>query len=170
MEEECQSSESGWTMYIGSPVEGGGEEDDDNFSDPNGYVADIAEAENFHGENNWMLVPGTKYNNHDENSDDSMASDASSGPSLREKTWEIKRDSVHQEGNKVGSIRDHHHHSSSKYKDKKAAAKKNRQEKKDNNYPEAEVNAAAAKGAGSKHFVQGNKVRKNLGWGKQTKS
>ncbi|XP_057440036.1 protein SOB FIVE-LIKE 4-like [Lotus japonicus] len=55
--EECHSSESGWTMYIGSPIE---EENDHE------------EEEDFEG--NYQGDPGFE-------SDDSMASDASSGPS-----------------------------------------------------------------------------------------
>lgn len=55
--EECHSSESGWTMYIGSPIE---EEND------------YEEEEDFEG--NYQGDPGFE-------SDDSMASDASSGPS-----------------------------------------------------------------------------------------
>ncbi|GAV77763.1 hypothetical protein CFOL_v3_21233 [Cephalotus follicularis] len=68
--EECHSSESGWTMYIGSPVhsDDGGDADghshsgdDENDDDPGGD--DDSEA------------------NSEDDSDDSMASDASSGPS-----------------------------------------------------------------------------------------
>ncbi|KAL4326133.1 hypothetical protein GQ457_11G027700 [Hibiscus cannabinus] len=61
--EECHSSESGWTMYIGSPLQGGGgtsEEEDD------GGYADETDA----GKHEAVV-----------DSDDSMASDASSGPS-----------------------------------------------------------------------------------------
>ncbi|CAK8563286.1 unnamed protein product [Lathyrus sativus] len=61
-EEECESSESGWTMYIGSHIE-----DDD------------------------MDEEGTTHQGYpeDDESDDSMVSDASSGPS-------------HQHGNDIG--------------------------------------------------------------------
>lgn len=68
--EECLSSESGWTMYIGSPMqekdEGAGDEqsihnDADDAEDGGGKVGRDGEAE----------------------SDDSMASDASSRPSYR---------------------------------------------------------------------------------------
>ncbi|XWS37225.1 hypothetical protein CRYUN_Cryun19dG0025100 [Craigia yunnanensis] len=67
--EECHSSESGWTMYIGSPIQGGDDDDDghsdadDAYAADNGGHADETEA------------------NHEADSDDSMASDASSGPS-----------------------------------------------------------------------------------------
>ncbi|XP_022974149.1 uncharacterized protein LOC111472737 [Cucurbita maxima] len=59
--EECHSSESGWTMYIGSPVDDSsdGDEDDD---------VEYGKNKGFHA-------------NHQDDSDDSMASDASSGPS-----------------------------------------------------------------------------------------
>ncbi|TKY54981.1 pheromone-processing carboxypeptidase KEX isoform X1 [Spatholobus suberectus] len=61
--EECHSSESGWTMYIGSPV------DDDGHSDD--------------GDNDNSDDEGTQAHpqDDDDESDDSMASDASSGPS-----------------------------------------------------------------------------------------
>ncbi|KAK6133784.1 hypothetical protein DH2020_032495 [Rehmannia glutinosa] len=63
--EECSSSESGWTMYIASPDtehnRSGNEDDVDDDVDRRGYKKDdVAE---------------------DVDSDDSMASDASSGPS-----------------------------------------------------------------------------------------
>lgn len=59
--EECHSSESGWTMYIGSPVD-----DDDGHSGE-------------HRDNDNSDVEGTHVDAEDE-SDDSMASDASSRP------------------------------------------------------------------------------------------
>ncbi|KAK2357662.1 protein SOB FIVE-LIKE [Trifolium repens] len=65
-EEECQSSESGWTMYIGSHIE-----DDDG---------DIYSGE--YEETTHEAYP------EDDESDDSMVSDASSGPS-------------HQHGNNI---------------------------------------------------------------------
>jgi len=58
--EECHSSESGWTMYIGSPMDDGGHSDDSD-NDEEGIE--------------------TSPQNDDDESDDSMASDASSGPS-----------------------------------------------------------------------------------------
>ncbi|XVE54625.1 hypothetical protein DITRI_Ditri03aG0097100 [Diplodiscus trichospermus] len=66
--EECHSSESGWTMYIGSPIQGGDDNDDENgrseaYTAYNGGRPDETDA------------------NHEADSDDSMASDASSGPS-----------------------------------------------------------------------------------------
>ncbi|KAL5818109.1 hypothetical protein ACOSQ3_026487 [Xanthoceras sorbifolium] len=62
--EECQSSESGWTMYIGSPIHGDDDDDGHSDDDDGDYDDDIdhdTEA------------------NREVDSDDSMASDASSG-------------------------------------------------------------------------------------------
>lgn len=53
--EECESSESGWTMYIGSPIGGDDGENDEGTHDD-------------------------AHNLEDESDDDSMASDASSRP------------------------------------------------------------------------------------------
>ncbi|XP_038879181.1 protein SOB FIVE-LIKE 3-like [Benincasa hispida] len=60
--EECHSSESGWTMYIGSPVNGSSDaaSDDDEDEEHKSYYYAT--------------------NNQDDSDDDSMASDASSGP------------------------------------------------------------------------------------------
>ncbi|XP_027351440.1 uncharacterized protein LOC113862560 [Abrus precatorius] len=67
--EGCSSSESGWTMYIASPMQ----EDDAGCSNENyGYHHD-----NIYGENR-RKKQGVKVD--EEESDDSMASDASSGP------------------------------------------------------------------------------------------
>ncbi|CAK9157364.1 unnamed protein product [Ilex paraguariensis] len=62
--EECSSNESGWTMYIASPIQ---------------------ETENSDNDNNSSEGKGDKNandgnNDDDDESDDSMASDASSGP------------------------------------------------------------------------------------------
>lgn len=64
--EECHSSESGWTMYIGSPID----DDDDGHSDDGD------------GEDN-----DTQADDAEDESDDSMASDASSGPSHYGNPW-----------------------------------------------------------------------------------
>ncbi|KAF7806301.1 pheromone-processing carboxypeptidase KEX1 [Senna tora] len=61
--EECHSSESGWTMYIGSPID----DDDDGHSDDD--------------DDNTQADP------EDDHTDDSMASDASSGPSHYRNPW-----------------------------------------------------------------------------------
>lgn len=62
--EDCHSSESGWTMYIGSPMLD--DDDDDDGGDDSDEHSDDAD------------------DNTDASTDDSMASDASSGPSQRE--------------------------------------------------------------------------------------
>ncbi|OIW17309.1 hypothetical protein TanjilG_22421 [Lupinus angustifolius] len=64
--EGCSSSESGWTMYIDSPVQ------DDDAGCSNEYDG----YREVYGENR-RKKQGNKV---DEESDDSMASDASSGP------------------------------------------------------------------------------------------
>ncbi|GLT44114.1 hypothetical protein SLA2020_180290 [Shorea laevis] len=64
--EECHSSESGWTMYIGSPVH-----DDDDGSNSDAKAHDTAEDDGGADDDG----------DSDANDDDSMASDASSGPS-----------------------------------------------------------------------------------------
>ncbi|KAL5095716.1 hypothetical protein RYX36_000043 [Vicia faba] len=67
--EGCSSSESGWTMYIDSPMQ----EDDARCSNENdGYHHNHGEV---YGEKH-----GRKKKDDEEESDDSMASDASSGP------------------------------------------------------------------------------------------
>ncbi|KAJ8536350.1 hypothetical protein K7X08_034751 [Anisodus acutangulus] len=65
--EECQSSESGWTMYIGSP-------DDDEMN----YEGDFDEDEEDVGQDHKNINDD---DDDDDDTDDSMASDASSGPS-----------------------------------------------------------------------------------------
>lgn len=67
---ECSSSESGWTMYLASPSNGGSNSDDDDYEDDGGD----GEVDG--------LSAGTKTNaggGGGEEDDDSMASDASSG-------------------------------------------------------------------------------------------
>lgn len=72
--EECSSSASGWTMYIGSPAhENDNCEDDDD--DSGTYKQKFA--------SNNDDRPGDD-DDDDDKSDDSMASDASSGPSYQE--------------------------------------------------------------------------------------
>ncbi|KAL7192324.1 hypothetical protein ACSBR2_024208 [Camellia fascicularis] len=70
--EECQSSESGWTMYIGSPI--------DNSDDGDDNDSDVGDDNNNDDYVNRIVK-------HEDESDDSMASDASSGPSHRENSW-----------------------------------------------------------------------------------
>lgn len=69
--EECHSSESGWTMYIGSPA-------DDGSSDADADADADAPSSNEDEEDGKNKV---FYGNNKDDSDDSMASDASSGPS-----------------------------------------------------------------------------------------
>lgn len=61
--EECESSESGWTMYIASSI-------DDDDDDDDGGVSDVVRRK-------------TVVDDDDVDTDDSMASDASSGPGLQ---------------------------------------------------------------------------------------
>ncbi|XP_022921474.1 uncharacterized protein LOC111429737 isoform X2 [Cucurbita moschata] len=68
--EECHSSESGWTMYIGSPAAADGSSDVDT-----GAASDEEEDEEHKG----------YYDINQDDSDDSMASDASSGPSHQQR-------------------------------------------------------------------------------------
>ncbi|KAF6177010.1 hypothetical protein GIB67_022900 [Kingdonia uniflora] len=72
--EECCSSESGWTMYIASPMH-----DDDDHSD-----ADDNEEEDSGGGNGSVDDDQADGEGGGDDTDDSMASDASSGPSNRE--------------------------------------------------------------------------------------
>lgn len=67
--EECHSSESGWTMYLGSPIHGG--DDDDENDDKHSNKDDDDEDENGGNDKNHYI---------EDDSDDSMTSDASSGP------------------------------------------------------------------------------------------
>ncbi|CAH8361675.1 unnamed protein product [Eruca vesicaria subsp. sativa] len=71
--EECSSSESGWTTYISSPME----EDEEEVSDEVYYEGHCTEK-----------VRRKYVNEYEKNkdSDDSMASDASSGPSYHQTT------------------------------------------------------------------------------------
>ena len=70
-EEEYSSCESGWTMYIGDAFQGNGHStvvvDDDGDDDDESHVKDVDD--------------GYENNDGGKESDDSMASDASSGPS-----------------------------------------------------------------------------------------
>nr|GMD24170.1 uncharacterized protein LOC107852761 isoform X1 [Ipomoea batatas] len=69
--EGCSSNESGWTMYIASFSQG--------YDDQDGYEDDHRDSERVRGKN-FGRVAGTEHGD----SDDSMASDASSGPSYQE--------------------------------------------------------------------------------------
>lgn len=74
--EGCSSSESGWTMYIASPMQ----EDDAGCSNENdGY------HDHIYDENRRKKQGTTKVD--EEESDDSMTSDASSGPIHHHNTY-----------------------------------------------------------------------------------
>ena len=69
-EEGCQSSESGWTMYLGSSMDDNNDDDDNhNSTISNGYRSGYRQK--------------TVAEDDDVDTDDSMASDASSGPGLQ---------------------------------------------------------------------------------------
>ncbi|XVE85664.1 hypothetical protein DITRI_Ditri17bG0108900 [Diplodiscus trichospermus] len=72
-DEEHSSSESGWTMYIGSSIH---EKDHCNFIGE--YSCYTCKQEEGYNKNKCPKYGGDSHN--DDESDDSMASDASSGP------------------------------------------------------------------------------------------
>lgn len=76
---EFSGSESGWTTYIGSPIHNGTYDDDDEEQsvDMEDYGNKYKNVHDDKGENNDENDGDVDY----EESDDSMASDASSGPS-----------------------------------------------------------------------------------------
>lgn len=78
--EECHSSESGWTMYLGSHIHG---DDDDN---QHSYEKDDDDDDDDYDGGN-----GKNYY-HEDGSDDSMASDASSGPSNQGTDFKLQKD------------------------------------------------------------------------------
>ncbi|KAL8257017.1 hypothetical protein R6Q59_029058 [Mikania micrantha] len=77
--EECQSSESGWTMYIGSSMDDDDDNDDDDDDNGDGKKGVVKDDE-------------------DEDTDDSMTSDASSGPNHLhlQQPWEVQQDESHK--------------------------------------------------------------------------
>ncbi|OMO70049.1 hypothetical protein COLO4_28804 [Corchorus olitorius] len=155
--EECHSSESGWTMYIGSPIQGGGDDDGDD--------GESEEAAAVFNGNNGGRANGTA----DHDSDDSMASDASSGPShygnmevgLRHGTSCFKHeneDDEEEEGN-------------SKFLDKKAT-KKSMEKQNFGMKKKGEIKeemAFKAKGATTTNITprSSSKVRKSIWLGKR---
>ncbi|KAL4567972.1 hypothetical protein LXL04_023570 [Taraxacum kok-saghyz] len=83
--EECSSSESGWTMYIVSPMH----ETNDNHH----------QHHNHDHVDDWICTSHGDYSTyHNEDSDDSMVSDASSGPIPQGilRTSSKRRDSKHE--------------------------------------------------------------------------
>ncbi|KAG4399555.1 hypothetical protein GLYMA_08G254600v4 [Glycine max] len=109
--EGCSSSESGWTMYIASPMQ----EDDAGCSNENDGYHD----NNIYGENR-RKKQGAQVD--EEESDDSMASDASSGPVHYHHAY-THRQSSHGTAASKKDKQDH----GSKFSSKKNA---NKQEKK----------------------------------------
>ncbi|KAH9707729.1 protein SOB FIVE-LIKE 1 [Citrus sinensis] len=94
--EECSSSASGWTMYIGSPAhENDNCEDDDD--DSGTYKQKVA--------SNNDDRPGDD-DDDDDKSDDSMASDASSGPSYQELPLDSNKPSLDKHATVFVRIRD----------------------------------------------------------------
>ncbi|KAL9812462.1 hypothetical protein AtNW77_Chr5g0120681 [Arabidopsis thaliana] len=100
--EECSSSESGWTTYLSSPIK----VDEDEVVDEDYYY----EGYNIYNYSN--KVEHEEERNKD--SDDSMASDASSGPNYqrfhqKNKALDLKNGKI--EGNtKSKNDDDHHNH------------------------------------------------------------
>ncbi|XP_050376622.1 protein SOB FIVE-LIKE 3 [Argentina anserina] len=72
-EEECQSSESGWTMYLGSRLDG----ENDHHQHHQDHSDDDYQDGRKHGYD------------HKDDSDDSMVSDASSGPSTHQRSRSV---------------------------------------------------------------------------------
>lgn len=70
-EEECHSNESGWTMYIGSPRDEDAQHCDDDDHHHHSFLEEDYDYES----------AAAAAQHCDVESDDSMASDASSGPS-----------------------------------------------------------------------------------------
>ncbi|XP_010905772.1 uncharacterized protein [Elaeis guineensis] len=75
--EECSSSESGWTMYLASPMHDNGDSDDhDDLEEDDARGEDDDDDGDGGGSNNNSSVGKDEG---DEEDDDSMASDASTG-------------------------------------------------------------------------------------------
>ncbi|PRQ16421.1 hypothetical protein RchiOBHm_Chr7g0184051 [Rosa chinensis] len=72
-EEECQSSESGWTTYLGSRIDG----ENDHHQHDQDHSDDDRHDGKTHGYD------------HKDDSDDSMVSDASSGPSTHQRSRSV---------------------------------------------------------------------------------
>lgn len=72
--EECQSNESGWTMYLGSRIDG--------ENDHHQHDQDHSDDEHHDGK--------THGYDHKDDSDDSMVSDASSGPSTHQRSRSVQ--------------------------------------------------------------------------------
>ncbi|KAJ7956531.1 acidic leucine-rich nuclear phosphoprotein 32 family member B-like [Quillaja saponaria] len=142
--EECHSSESGWTMYIGSPIDG----DDDDVEhegdqDDNGDDDDDDDS--------------LEVDHHQDDSDDSMVSDASSGPSHLGNQW--------RNGEGGHRLADHLNHVVDKYNlDKKG--NKPREKQRADRRVEKEERMFIRNKAKAPLQSGDNKVRKNLWMGK----
>ncbi|PON92683.1 hypothetical protein TorRG33x02_115430 [Trema orientale] len=79
-DEECQSSESGWTMYLDSPIHG--ENDDENQQSDCGDGDDDSSDDDDDDDDDDDEENDNDNDNDNDDSDDSMASDASSGPNI----------------------------------------------------------------------------------------
>ncbi|XP_068638619.1 protein SOB FIVE-LIKE 2-like [Aristolochia californica] len=80
--EECSSNESGWTMYIASPMHGHDVDDDDGGVFDDNVVDDASGDDDTDGDDDRSSSDDDDATGDD--SDDSMASDASSGPGHHE--------------------------------------------------------------------------------------
>lgn len=136
--EECCSSESGWTMYIASPVDDDNDSDDDDHS-PDKTVHSNDKDEDYAG------------------SDDSMASDASSGPSHRELPYPSNKGSRVSGNSKHSVSEDQSKYSSGKKPNKKVEKKTNEKRIKG----EKEVPGHNATSAAASYGQGEAKVRKN---------
>ena len=87
--EGCSSSESGWTMYISSPME------EDQVECSNDIHDD--DDDDDHDNKHQIKKHNSDKKNEDDDSDDSLASDASSGPSHPQHTY------PHSQGSHVTS-------------------------------------------------------------------
>ncbi|OIT04317.1 PREDICTED: probable ATP-dependent RNA helicase ddx42 [Nicotiana attenuata] len=149
--EECNSSESGWTMYIGSPSNS---EDDDELENE-----DFDELQ----DNNKEVI--NRDDNEDGDTDDSMASDASSGPSHRKYFTKNGKNTGPSLANMV-----HYKNPKENNEDHKVCSLNNKgnnsMKSGYKNEVKEEESVFTAKGAPSN---DGNKVRKSIWMGKGKK-
>ncbi|KAL8230762.1 hypothetical protein R6Q57_000540 [Mikania cordata] len=105
--EECQSSESGWTMYIDSSMD----DDGGGGGDGDGGGGDGIRGGGVYDGDGGRKKGSVK--DEDEDTDDSMASDASSGPNHLnlQQPWEVQEDNQEK-------------HKGSSKKNKKTSGKK----------------------------------------------
>ncbi|KAL5759280.1 hypothetical protein ACOSP7_017805 [Xanthoceras sorbifolium] len=138
--EEYGSSVSGWTMYIGSPVhEKHNYDDDDHSTDKQGDECN-------------KYCYGSNDDDANGKSDDSMASDASSGPSRCERPWESSAQSLDRHGTSTHSSKGKIHKHRMKRKERRIKV-------------ETDKPVPKAKGAANPAQT-GGKVRKSICTGK----